>query len=90
MDQTEQAVDVISLFSSDGEIRPLRLRVEQQDHQLLRVDIDQIVSRRTVPYVGVEAQIFLCKASVFGRPWLFELKYSIRSHDWTISRILYA
>ena len=86
MDQTEKAVDVISLFSADGEIRPLRLRVEQQDHQLLRVDIDQIVSRRTVPYVGVEAQIFLCKATLWEREMTFELKYSIRRHSWSICR----
>ena len=37
-------VDVISMCSADGEIRPLRLRMEDEEHQLLRIDIDEIVA----------------------------------------------
>ena len=47
-------VDVISVCSADGEIRPLRFRMEET-HQLLRVDIDEIISVRQVQYVGIEA-----------------------------------
>ena len=31
-------VDVISMCSADGDIRPLRLRMEDEEHQLLRID----------------------------------------------------
>lgn len=82
-------VDVISVCSADGEIRPLRLRMEDEEHQLLRVDIDEIVSMKPIQYVGIEAQIFLCKAMVKGREWLFELKYTIRSHCWCFYRRVY-
>ena len=34
-------VDVISVCSADGEIRPLRLRMEDEEHKLRRIDIDQ-------------------------------------------------
>ena len=78
-------VDVISVCSACGEIRPLRLRLEQT-HQLLRIDIDEIISVRTVQYVGIEAQIFLCRATVDGRQTLFELKYTIRTHSWCLMR----
>ena len=82
-------VDVISVCSVDGKIRPLRLRMEDEEHQLLRVDIDEILSMKPVQYVGIEAQIFLCKAVVKGREWLFELKYTIRTHNWCIHRRVY-
>ena len=84
-----QPVDVISMCSADGEIRPLRLRMEDEEHQLLRVDIDEIISMKPIQYVGIEAQIFLCKAIVKGKEWLFELKYTIRSHSWCIHRRVY-
>ena len=79
---SNQPVDVISVCSANGDIRPLRLRMEDEQHQLLRVDIDEIVSVRPIQFVGIEAQIFLCKAMVAGKQWLFELKYTIRTHSW--------
>lgn len=82
-------VDVISICSADGEIRPLRLRMEDEEHQLLRVDIDEIISTKPIQYVGIEAQIFLCKAMVKGKQWLFELKYTIRTHCWCFYRRVY-
>jgi len=84
-----QPVDVISVCSADGKIRPLRLRMEDEEHQLLRVDIDEIISMKPIQYVGIEAQIFLCKAVVKGKEWLFELKYTIRTHNWCFYRRVY-
>ena len=89
MDLQNTPVDVISICSANGEIRPLRLRMETEDHQLLRVDIDEIISTRWVQYVGIEAQIFLCRAMVREKKWLFELKYTIRSHNWCLLRKVY-
>ena len=37
-------VDVICMCSASGEIRPLRMRLEDEDRKLLRVDIDEGVS----------------------------------------------
>ena len=89
MDPNIRPVDVISVCSADAQIRPLRFRMEDEEHQLLRVDIDEIISCRHIQYVGIEAQIFLCKASVKGKQWLFELKYTIRTHCWCLLRKVY-
>ena len=59
----KQAVDVISLCSAAGEIRPLRLRLEDESQQLRRVDIVEVVSEKQIPYVGAEAYIFVCRVS---------------------------
>ena len=88
MEQKICPVDVISVCSADGEIRPLRFRMEET-HQLLRVDIDEIISVKQVQYVGIEAQIFLCRATVRGKKTMFELKYTIRTHSWCLLRKVY-
>ncbi len=75
-------VDVISVCSSDGFIRPLRLRFTDEHRQLLRVNIDEVVSSQEIRHVGAEAVIYLCRARLADREWTFQLKYSIRSHCW--------
>lgn len=79
-------VDVIAICSANGDIRPLRFRMEDEEHRLLRVDIDEVISEKPVQYVGIEAKIFLCRATVQGKKRLFELKYTIRSHSWCLHR----
>ena len=86
MEQKVCPVDVISVCSAAGDIRPLRLRLENEQHQLLRIDIDEVISIKSVQFVGIEAQIFLCRAVVEGKQWLFELKYTIRTHTWCFLR----
>ena len=88
MEMTMCPVDVISMCSAGGEIRPLRLRWEQT-YQLLRIDIDEVISVKNVQYVGIEAKIFLCRATVQGKTTLFELKYTIRTHSWCLFRRVY-
>ena len=46
MEQKVCPVDVIAMCSASGEIRPLRLRMEDEEHQLMRVDIEEIVNVR--------------------------------------------
>lgn len=77
-------VDVISVCNTEGEIRPLRFQLEDEGHQLLRVNIQEVVSIREIQHVGVEAHIFLCRARVHDRDWTFELKYTFRSHTWRL------
>lgn len=89
MEQKICPVDVISVCSVSGEIRPLRLRLEDEQHNLMRIDIDEVVSMKSVQFVGIEAQIFLCRATVEGKKWLFELKYTIRTHTWCFLRRVY-
>lgn len=79
-------MDVISLCSANGDIRPLRLRMEDEEHALLRVDIGEIISVKEIQYAGIEAYVYLCRATVEGRRWLFELKYTIRTHTRRLQR----
>ena len=86
MEQNVFPVDVISMCSADGDIRPLRFRMEDDAHGLIRVDIEEVLSVKQVQYVGIEAYVFLCRATVQEKRWLFELKYTIRTHVWCLHR----
>lgn len=82
MEQKAQPVDVISVCSALGELRPLRVQMEDESRQLMRINIEQIISVKDIEHVGAEAHIYRCRATVWDRKWVFDLKYSIRSHTW--------
>ena len=69
MGETIYPVDVISMCSANGDILPLRLRMEDEEHHLLRIDIEEVISSKKIQYVGIEAHVFLCRATVRGKQW---------------------
>lgn len=77
-------VDMISLCSADGQVLPLRFRVKNAVGELVRVDIDEIVSKKEIPYVGVEAYTYVCRATSGQRRLMVELKYYVRAHTWYV------
>ena len=89
MERTMYPVDVISVCNAEGEIRPLRLRLEKEAGEPVRIDITDVLKVTEIPHVGVEARIFLCRARPYGREMLFELKYTFRSHCWCLIRRIY-
>ena len=88
MEQRMCPVDVISVCSAGGEITPLRLQLIDEEKQMLRINIEQILSVEDIDHVGVEAKLFRCRATVWGKRWTFDLKYYIRSHSWRVQRMI--
>lgn len=86
MKRTMYPVDVISVCNADGQIRPLRLRLDQAEGEAIRLIIDDILKVTEISHVGMEANIYLCRANPHGRELLFELKYTFRSHSWCLLR----
>ena len=82
-------VDVISLCEADGQIRPLRVRFQDGDQVYQKFDIDRVIQRDQIRFVGAEAELFLCSATLGEKSFLIWLKYSLRSHSWCITGKLY-
>lgn len=89
MEQNLFPVDVISMCSAEGEIRPLRLRMMDGEQAMQRIDIEAVVKDWEIPYAGVEAHVFRCRARSAGRELMLELKYTFRSHTWCLLRRIY-
>ena len=82
-------IEMISVCAADGALTPLRFRLEDEEHQLCTVAIRQVVCSSRIQYAGVDAIQYLCKAEVQGREKLFELRYTVRSHSWSLFRVVY-
>ena len=86
MERNIYPVDVISVCSAEGEIRPLRLQLPDERQELYRMDIEEILSKKEIPYIGAEATVYLCRGRAWNRRWLIELKYSMRGHTWYLMK----
>ena len=86
MERNSCPVDVISVCSAEGEIRPLRLQLPDERQELYRMDIEEILSKKEIPYIGAEATVYLCRGRAWNRRWLIELKYSMRMHTWYLTK----
>lgn len=89
MEAKNLPIQVIAHCDAEGGIKPLRFRYEDGRHQLHTVHIDEISDTRKVEFVGIEALLYLCKARVEEKEHLYELKYTIRTHKWTLFRQIY-
>ena len=70
-------IQVLSCCDACGNLQPLRFSVTE------------IVDGRRVEYVGLEAFVFLCKAHLDGREKLYELRYTVATHRWTLAKEVY-
>ena len=82
-------VQMIAHCDADGTMKPLRFRFEDEAHMLHTVQICEVVDSRRVEYVGIEALVYVCKAVTEGAERLFELRYTVRSHRWSLVREIY-
>ena len=82
-------IEMISVFAADGSITPLRVRLENEEHCLQTIPITQVVCVKPICYAGVDAIQYLCKAVVEEKEKLFELRYTVKTHRWTLFRVVY-
>jgi hypothetical protein len=77
-------VDMIAVCNADGTLLPLRFRFEDGERQIRRVQVLEILSRREIRYVNVEAYEFTCRARTEEQERLMRLRYAIRTHRWSL------
>ena len=82
-------VQMIAHCGADGSMQPLRFRFEDAEHVLHTVRISEVLDSRRVEYVGIEAFLFVCKAVTEEAERLVELRYTVRSHRWSLVREIY-
>lgn len=79
-------VDVISLSSADGSIKPLRIRAAEGLEHTMVGNVSEILATREIHQLGAENFTFLCRVRTHTATAVWELKFFKRTHSWFISR----
>lgn len=81
-------IQLVSVCSTLGNITPKWFRYEEQEHQIIKVEISEVVTQNDINFVGIKMIQYICKAKIYDKERLFELRYDINSHRWTFHQML--
>lgn len=84
-----QKIEVIAHCDAFGALHPLRFRFEDEQHLLCSASVTEVVATKEIRFVGIETLQYICKATLNGAERMFELRYTVRSHSWTLYRVIY-
>ncbi len=82
-------VEMISVCGADGKMTPIRFRMETESQCMQVVPVTQVMHTTPIQYAGIDAIQYLCKGQVNDCEKLFELRYTLKTHCWSIFRIVY-
>ena len=80
MEKRNAPIEMISFCQGDGQLRPLRFRLE--DGTVVRVS--RVDETRLLEAAGVTALLYFCRAQIAGRELRFQLRYLVKSHRWVL------
>ena len=63
--------------------------MEGEDQEMQVVPISRIMYCNPIQYAGIDALQYLCKGKVREQEKLFELRYTLKTHCWSIFRVVY-
>jgi hypothetical protein len=86
--QNNIPVDMICFCSTLGEVKPLRIRLENEEHERVSADIIEIAYRKQIKPSGLTILIYGCRLELFGEMRLAEFHYHIDSGRWTLFRMV--
>jgi hypothetical protein len=78
-------VDVNATFNVQGKIKPVYIRLEDEEHVLQTYKIESIVFSREEKYAGVEALLYCCNIRVGDCMQMINIKYHIKTHQWILA-----
>ena len=80
------SVDVNASFNPIGDIKPLYVRLEDENHELHTYRIENVNSTKEEKYSGIQSRIFHCNISIEGCKKEITLRYYYVSHKWALIR----
>lgn len=89
MQFTNIPVEIISKFDTTGEITPLRLRLENEEHALVTAHITNIIYIKNNNYCGISSIDYGCQLKCEDREHLVQLRYFVSSHKWILHKVFY-
>ena len=78
-------IQMVCAFSTQGDIKPLRFKYEDPEHQIITVDVDNILARKEMSIGYGGSLIFTCESEIDDVKRMYELRYEIGTHKWVFS-----
>nr|WP_307993013.1 hypothetical protein [uncultured Niameybacter sp.] len=81
-------IEMISKFNALGEIVPLKLRLEDENHEMKIAKVQRILYANENQFAGTKTLDYGCEVKFEEGGKFLELRYHVANHKWTIRRVL--
>lgn len=78
------AIDANVTFNPLGEIKPMYVRLEDEEHQLHTYKIERISNVKEEKYSGITSFLFVCHIAVEDCLREIKLRFYVPSHKWML------
>lgn len=80
-------VEMVAWFENEGNINPVRFRMEDENNKYQVVKINKIFYRQKEKIAGNNMMVFKCSSVINGIEKIFELKYEMNTCKWILFKI---
>ena len=74
-------IQVAALCDTTGKLHPLWFRYADEAHQVRKVNIDAVLSQKTLRYVGIRMEQYICASDVGRILRTFKIKKNVEVTD---------
>lgn len=82
MKVVSKKIEIVAYFDTDGRIKPLKFRLEEDDVYKV-IKIEKVISTQ----LEDKMLIFNCSTTIEEREKIFEIKYDIEKFTWVLWKI---
>lgn len=82
-----KAIKMIAFFEDQGQMTPIRFRIEEDGQEAVTIKVDQICSVNLEKLAGNKMYVFKCQSVIDGIERPYELKYDLATCRWMLFKI---
>lgn len=80
-------IDMVAWFTKEGEPRPVRFRVTNEEESEMVIKVDKILYREIEKFAGNPMLVFRCQGEINGVEKVYELRYELLTCKWVLFKI---
>ena len=81
-------IQMATVTDRTGYMHPKWFRYENMEQQVIRVDIERVMSQETVKYAGIFEKRFICSVVLDNVRYVIEFRYNIETQKWRIFQVI--
>lgn len=81
-------IQLFCVVSTLGDLTPVRFRYENEEHEIITVNITDVLNCKETKLSGVHEFVYTCTAPMEDVERMFNLKYNVNRHKWTFFELL--
>ncbi|AFM40409.1 hypothetical protein Desaci_1386 [Desulfosporosinus acidiphilus SJ4] len=80
-------IEMLSWFTKEGVINPIRYRITTEQSEPIVVKVDKVILRTEEKLAGNKMIIFRCQSVINGLQKIYEVKYEISTCKWFLFKM---